>query len=594
MMKKLCLLLSLLLVFSLLGACNKAPTQSTDANSSAITAPLESEQSGTDSDDSDAVEDASSTDTTDESDPTDTTDTEQNDTDSYTEIEDPSSNETGIDATELFVYNSQKPLSTTYAGMSGTIYHAYGFMKDEKSGRVYTDKMMDLELDRLEETGMRYCRTRYHSQWMWNSKSEAYNWSSDRFGYFCDYAEALQQRDIDVLLQVGWHFGFVTKLDSYSIGEVQYLQGDQADRYGESTGYDFTGMTAEEQRITKSARRFGYFYAETLRQLRARGIHNISHLVYMVEPSNDYSGREAGHANKEYVFFCEAMMEKLKEEQVADTVKHMGPNEVSVNGDSLLKYTLEQAPDLFDVLSCHYYPNISDTTTDVLYDAFGPTLDAYKAHAEQAGIWGKKEFWLDEFDVSFAGNDKGVSNSWAGLQAAYGALIAQQKGMNNVIFWQLFDQLWTDSATNNSQFTNGIHMTGAIPSLFNSSTPYAQWYSLGLFTRYNSSQNGTVYNTSFVEAAENYDGLYIGAVQLEDGSWTITVLNLNLDRTNICIRFDKAINQTLYRHVCVAGLVEPTPQATLADADKGFVDVKDRLYDTIPSGAIAVYTGIKG
>lgn len=105
--------------------------------------------------------------------------------------------------------------------------------------------------------------------------------------------------------------------------------------------------------------------------------------------------------------------------------------------------------------------------------------------------------------------------------------------------------------------------------------------------------NREVYRTSYFDDAAMHEGVYNGAVQLEDGSWTITVVNLNIDEAYIDLNFDKSINQSLYRHVASTSDIKPTPDARLADADKCFKDVETKLYDTIPAGSVVIYIGLK-
>ena len=632
MIKKLCLLLSLILAFSLLGACSSSKGKedvSSDA-SSQVSDDVESDYSEDEGDVAELPEDEDdySEDDYYEDDYYEDDYYEDdyyeddyyeddyydnnigNNDNSYQDNNDNSYEDEYFDGdyfgddyfeeekyvNHLNVYNNEEPITERYGGMSGTVWHAFGFMKDDKTGRVYSDKMMNIELERLQNTGVRYCRTRYTSEWAWDPAKEQYDWNADRFGYFCDYANALQDRDIDIILSVGWHFGFVSHIDDHSIDEVLYLNGEGEDKFGESVGAEdiYKDLSAEDARMTRAARRFGYFYAETLRQLRARGINNISHLLYMTEPSNSYLGAEAGAENEAYLLFSRAFKQKLIEENVAHTVKHMGPNETSKTGDILFKYVVDNDPELFDVYTVHDYPHMTDVTVDVLNEIYGKTLDSFVKHAKKAGIYGKKEFWLDEYDVNYDGKAGGQSVSWAGLQNVFGCIMAQQRGLENTVLWMLFDQLWTDHTNNGGEFVEGIHMCGDIPSLFNGSIPYDQYYIIGLFMKYNGYKNGKVYRTSYFEDSEMFEGVYTGAVQLEDGSWTITVVNLNIDEAYIDLSFDKAINQTLYRHVCATGDLKATPDARLADADKCFKDVKNKLYDTIPGGSITIYTGLKG
>lgn len=581
MMKKICLILSLVLALSMLGACK---TTSTTENPSSDSDLISSQVEGTD--------DGSSEEETEE--PFDDGDDliDDDPLDDEEPVEDPYAD---VWVHDLKVHNSEDPISTRYRGMSATIYHAFGFMEDEESGRVYTKKMMDTELDRLENTGIRYARTRFPSDWMWNN-STGWDYTRPRFGYFCNYANALQERDVSVVLQVGWHLGHITRMDNYSIADISYLSGDGADRYGESVGHesDLAGKSAEDQRMLKGAYRYGYWLSKTMRELRARGINNVDYFSYWVEPSNGYSGSADGHANREYVMICDALIEKLGEEGIADTVQHVGPNEVSNTGDSLLKYCVDNAPDLFDVYSCHFYPKITLSHNDVLYEIVKDGYSSYQNHMKSAGIWGKKEFWVDEFDVSIEGANSQVGDPWKGLQVAVGGIIAQQLGIDNVLYWQLFDQLWTDNTSDGGEWSNGIHITGCIPSLFESAIPQEEYYTQSLFMRYNGYKNGTVYRTNVEDLANEFTSMYVGAVQLEDGSWTITVINLNTDDATFTVTFDEKINQTLYRHLEGATTVAPNAEAKLADADKTYVKVADKFIDTIPGGSIAVYTGVKG
>ena len=580
MIKKLSLLLCLVLVFSLLSACKPSKDEN-DVSSNNESSVSSEEPSSEPEDTADDPSEESTEETPEE---------EELDSDYFDEdyFDDEYKH-----ISQLHVYNNENPLSERYGGMSGTVWHAFGFMKDDKTNRVYTDKMMNIELDRLQNTGMHYCRTRYTSEWAWDPVAEKYDFNAKRFGYFCDYANALQDRNMEILLSVGWHFGFVSHIDNHSIDEITYLNGEGEDKFGESVGYNFEGLNSEDARMTRAARRFGHFYTETLKALRARGINNVSHLLYMTEPSNGYLGQAAGAENEAYVLFSRAFKQKLIETNVAGTVKHMGPNETSKTGDILFKYVVDNAPDVFDVFTVHDYPHLRDTTVDVLYDIYGKTIDSFVQHAKNGGIWGKKEFWFDEYDVNYDGKEGGQNNAYAGIQNVFGNLIAQQKGVETVVLWQLFDQLWTDHTNTGGEFLEGIHMCGDIPSLFKSATPYDQYYATGLFAKYNGYKNGKSYRTSLHEDALMYEGVYIGAVQLEDGSWTITVVNLNIDEAYIDVTFHKALNQTLYRHVFDSGKNVPTPDARLADADKCFKDVKTKLYDTLPGGSVTIYTGLK-
>ncbi len=492
---------------------------------------------------------------------------------------------------ELRIYNSQKPVITNYRASSSTIYHAFGFMKDDATGRVYTDKMLDTEISRLVDSGYRYVRTRYQSHWVWNN-TKGWDFSSDRFGYFTDYAKAMQKNNIEILLQIGWHFSYISEIGSASIGEVSYLKGRGEDRFGESDGVDFSGMTDEDIRLVKAGRRMGHFIGKTLLNLRAEGVNNVNHLLYFVEPCNSYQGETT--ATREYVLVSRTIKDKLAEMKLANTVKHIGPNEVSTTGDNLLKYVLENDPDLFDIYSCHFYPKASNITSDTFAEMTVPVYSSYLNHMKKSGLLSKKEFWVDEYDTQADGLTAKSSTGWHGLQVVSTAIVGQQLGIQNMVYWQLFDQLWTDNTSHGGEWEHGIHITGIVPSLFESPIPSDQYYTLGLFTKYNGYKNGKVYKTNNIQLIEEYAGIYIGAVELEDGNITITVVNLDVMDRNVEIKLDKAIGRTLYRHQETVNTINATPDARLKDADATYLNVEDILVDTLPPASITVYTSIKG
>ena len=520
----------------------------------------------------------------------------------------------------LTVSNAASPVSNNYRGFSGTIYHAFGFMEDDATGRIYTEEMRNKELDRLEDAGIHYVRTRYQSQWIFDDAT-GYNWNSDRFNYFLNYAKALQERDIEVILQVGWHFDFVSQDGVHSIQENDYFNGEGEDLYGESNGVDFSGKSEEDIRIIKAARRYGYMMAKTLQYAKANGVNNIKYFSYFVEPSNSYSAEtdnlldriemSAGHDKEEYLLFCQTMIKMLKTEYGVTDVKNMGPNEAGYS--KLINYILEKDPGLFDILTAHNYPDEGDVKTnyDKYYDTMTnnsnhSTLNGYMtdfndykgflATAQEANP--NAEFWADEFNIKDfeTGEGRGTSSFYRGLATAMGGIVAQQSGIQNTILWMSFDQLWTDKtggdANTKSEFMNGIHQCGNAPSLFISDDPYAQYYPTSLFSKYNGYKNGTVYKTNLTETET--EGVYVGAVRLEDGSWTVSVLNMNTTAVNINVAFDTAINQTLYRHIVSADKADTYKNAELPDADKTFTGVGTTFSDVLPAGSFAVYTGVQG
>lgn len=609
LIKLLCLVLCLFLAVSLLGACS-------DSKPSDSEPPVSS-------DDSANVDDGVVVEPDDEYDEP----TEEDSGDYYEEPEE-EPEEPEDDRVFLHVYNGEAPINTEYRGMSSSIYHAFGHMLDDQTGRVYTDEMMDLELSRLVDSGVRFARTRYTTQWAWDNASGGWNWDAPRQTYYWNYCRNLQERGISVVQSVGWHLGCHTDLVKGSIDEHGYITQSEKytdDHYGETEGYEkyavdyvnkyFSDAKVREssyeeyKRMAKESFRLGEAHAQLLLEAKARGIHNISHLLYFTEPSyattftknmpdSSYAayGFEGGEPD-EYIFIVKTIQKKLKERGVYDMVEHVGPNQGSIqHGDGLLRYMLERGcADMFDVWTAHFYPTGPDASENVYYSIIDPVFESYVQPLKDVGVFRKVEFWVDEFYCRSANAKLGFDSPWAGLQMAVGGIIAQQRGINNISLWQIFDQLWTDQTNTGGEFINGIHACGSAPSLFVSSIPRRQYYSTGLFARYNGYKNGKAYRTNNKELQDTTVGdVYVGAVQLEDGNWTITVVNSYIEPYEFVVEFDKAIYQTLYRHANNVNTNIATTAAKLAEADKTFANVKDRFTDIIEPGTVAIYTGVKG
>ena len=249
---------------------------------------------------------------------------------------------------------------------------------------------------------------------------------------------------------------------------------------------------------------------------------------------------------------------------------------------------------MFDVWTAHFYPDATDASNNVYFDVIDPVFESYVQPLKDVGIFQKKEFWVDEFYCRSSNAKLGVDSPWAGLQMAVGGILAQQRGISNISLWQIFDQLWTDQANSGGEFMEGIHVCGSAPSLFVSSIPRSQYYTTSLFAKYHGYADGKSYRTNNAELQDMASDIHIGAAQLADGSWTITVVNAGIDDYEITVEFEKAIYQTLYRHVSTVTDIIPTTAAHLADADKTFANVKDKFIDVVPGATVAIYTGVKG
>ncbi len=127
------------------------------------------------------------------------------------------------------------------------------------------------------------------------------------------------------------------------------------------------------------------------------------------------------------------------------------------------------------------------------------------------------------------------------------------------------------------------------PSLLISDVPYAAYYPLSLFMRFNSAKDGKSYKTSTGDKTSN-QGVYVGAMQSEDGSWTFTVVNMGSSEKAINLSFASALNTTLYRYNEASATINPTSDATPTEYGRIFKNVSTSLTDTIPAYSVSIYS----
>ena len=504
--------------------------------------------------------------------------------------------------TSLNVYNNTV-VSDNYKGLSGTVYHTFGYISDDTTGRQYTDEQRLIELNRLEQSGVKYCRTQFSSSWVWNGSTNKFNYSSSRMNDYINYCKALQSKGISVAMQTSWYFNSIIE-NTAAAGAEYYLNGNGNDIYLEQMAYN--SMIANEYKLTGSAKmstgetvtdyykrlgvaaiRYGVYLSNVIKTAQNAGVNNMDYLIYFTEPSYETASKPEGNFANEYLFVSKTIKNVIEKIGIAD-VKHVGPNQGSVEtGLGLLKYVVDREPDLFDVLTAHFYPDSGDIKGDTYWSSCYKTFNSYLQVLKDAGVQ-NKEFWVDEFFATVTnGNVKEQAES--ALQTIVGAICAQQLGIENIILWQIFDQAWVDTLENSNEFINGIHMTGTCPSLYVSGVPYASYYPISTFMRFNSATNGKAFATSSINSS-SAQGIYIGAMQTDDGNLVITVVNVGNTEKLFSVDLETAIGKDLYRYGVIGDSILPTANATPTEYGRILRNVGSSFTDTISPYSVSVYT----
>jgi hypothetical protein len=240
-----------------------------------------------------------------------------------------------------------------------------------------------------------------------------------------------------------------------------------------------------------------------------------------------------------------------------------------------------------DVFSEHIgYPRANNITDDEYYTH---VMDRYPSRLSLVKPT-KKSFWIDEWNTGLWNrtNMEGYQAAWSGTQKAAVLTAAMNLGVDNMFLWTVNDQLWPDDLTTNTGgFVNGMQKLGVLPSLFESSIPYPPYYAFALLTKYTG--KGSTYAA---KSEDDFSGVYASCVQLEDGNWTVIVVNAGFMDVPVSVQFEKAIGKTFYRHSYNPSTIKPTTAAKVPAADKKYTGIKSTINDTLSGGMVAVYTTI--
>ncbi len=544
---------------------------------------------------------------------------------------------------DLSVYNASAPINTNYKGMNATIYHSFGFMDDRPS----TEEQLETELSRLQNMGYKNCRTNFFSGWVFSSGISRWIFDSRQFKDFTTYCKAVEDHGMSVMLNQMWYlymtgkgnsgsaqdaylsglngswgtgdwyaeqttyadcvateFKLTGNMNPYTSGSTNQVingknmsNGSKDTRMGTSSGDFNETVTNYFNRLAISGVRYGHLLSQVINKLRAAGVNNLDYLLYFTEPSYHYRTPTdpTGPANQEYLFVCRTIRNVIEKNGIRIT--HVGPNQGHVySSGGLLDYVMDRDPDLFDVASAHFYPQITDANSDSYYNYTRLGINYYKSDISGSSKdWGEKEFWLDEmYAQELDTTDCRKTVPQTGIQTVIMNICAQQTGVDNTLSWMAFSQAWYQNRETSTEFVDGVHVIGMAPWIVESDVPYRTYYSTGLFARYNNSiQGGDAWRTSTYSDAGN-DGLYIGAVKLPDGNITITVASTASTSKKFKVAFENALGKDLHRHIENTFQRVPDSQAKLSATDTTFQKVTTSLVDVIEPWSVHIYTTALG
>ncbi len=416
------------------------------------------------------------------------------------------------------VSNDSAPIATNFEGIRSTIYHGVTFFPDSH-GRTYTVAQAATEMDRLVDTKVDNVRTRFDSHWAWTANG--WDWNSTKMKAFYKWAEMLEDRNISITIQAGWHlYDFIyfynknvansdfTASDMNneghsSIPEVNYLHGYTDDRtakatalYGEDAnaakieadaralGLNFTD--AEFAHYSVAAARYGEWITQGIEALKAQGLSNVQYVLPFTE-SGDVRTGDTTYSYDEWIIMTMGLNNALEDAGLRSSLKLIGPAQsiyANQNRLSLVEYvyshtTGTEYADMIDINAMHQYtrPNYEAGYANTVYDPEASyslaeeNFNYYNDVLTNSGVR-NMEFWCDEY-FAHAPDAKWWNNVGMQMtQYAAGLTAGINTGVNRFLTWQMFDTLWDSDKThgtgihdNASEFSGGIHAVGTCPSL---------------------------------------------------------------------------------------------------------------------------------
>ena len=496
--------------------------------------------------------------------------------------------------------NNSKVKNKNWDGVNA-ICQGFMFLEDEY-GRNYNNAQIKEELRRMGDMDINMVRSYMDAGYAFKSRSGdkiTYDWDSERMQAFYKWLDAMEERGIEVAVQMGWSNGSIagaTTQDSLGYTIPWYVSGtlniysDMIDMY-----------TAWVELF--------------IREVIIKRGYDIEYLVMFTEPyaenasgmSRVYEPYIAPGVKKKMdgwdvsVDVINAAHKKLKEVGLRDKVKLTGPqyglSKEFCKGETLeeeLNWWIERIGDCIDVYTFHWYcptwpGSGSSSSASMLDDNYDLWL-YYFEEIERILAKTGKPFWFDEWNYGGSVSEGNQEKDFYAQQVAQTVIAAMNAGLESCLYWQLFETVWPTRFDTGGEFVEGIHVIGTAPSLYESAIPYKLYYGLSLLFKHAGEIGSKVYY------GEGEKGVCCTMTEYEkDGKkyQNVIVVNSNALEQKISINFDKKIGKTMYRYAFDPIKTVPTTAAEMIKADKGFKNVDKTLQDTIPAGSIVVYSTVK-
>ena len=508
--------------------------------------------------------------------------------------------DSSVGATTLTVSNGSA-VNSSFGGFGAVIYPWTTTIREGNTTVAAAKTRAYTELDRMQAAGIKKVRIIFS-----NLQSGHYDftnkcakipsggdWYTD---IWIEMLNALQARGIDAMINYGWG----NSIQSLSSGNLTAIF---------PTGTTFqTSLTLAEQ-ITA----YGQLVAAYTDFFLDAGCNNVKSVTFFSEPGNGWKGNSNAEAKSQSAQLnFDSVITTYG--QCVNSVKTQlnalgrGSDVSIVSGNISMLYDVSSGYDWWNITSWggysflsakkwfrtmvgksnitgnsnaysyHYYGKFSNAKVSN-YSANKTAIDNITSEGLATTSVNVNSIMMDEVSVkngaTNAANNKSLVSPFEATQLAEYFAILMNKGYKGAYAWT-FSNFGDDN------------MFGFMPNALSGDTvPYNRYYAFSIITRYmnrctkiyaGNSSNGcvTVYGTN-ASGTEKY----------------LMVVNLNSQSKAVRVNFSNSLGgASLYRHVYNPSVNTTSARADIIGFDKVFTGVNSALTDTLPAGAVAIYTNV--
>ena len=120
--------------------------------------------------------------------------------------------------------NGSDPLCKTFRGVTSTIYHPSEYLSRDPHERKYTPEMLDLELTRMKNSGIKFVRTMFWSDWMWTGdENNPWNTETQTMLEFYEWCKKVEEYGMQVAPMMMWSYAALFYGGSEYLVECDYM-----------------------------------------------------------------------------------------------------------------------------------------------------------------------------------------------------------------------------------------------------------------------------------------------------------------------------------------------------------------------------------